>query len=54
MLSNNTSLLSEETINKLNELGIRPINTGREPLTEETALEIIEFIINDTFFKEDN
>ena len=54
MLSNNTSLLSQETLKKLNELGIRHINTGKEPLTEETALEIIELVTNDDFFKEDN
>ena len=47
MLINDTSLLSEETIRKLNKLGLIHINTGGKQLTEETALELIECLGED-------
>lgn len=42
MLINDTSLLTKETLGKLNAFELVHINTGREPLTEETALALIE------------
>ncbi len=44
MLINDTSLLTEETKQKLNEMGLVHINTGGHTLTEELALELIECI----------
>lgn len=44
MLINDTSLLTEETRKKLNATGLIHINTGGKPLTEEDALELLEFL----------
>ena len=53
MLINDTSNLTQETIDKLDQLGLRHINTGNRPLTEETALELIRMLEENPNFWEE-
>lgn len=54
MLINDTSLLTEETKEKLNATGLIHINNGGKPITEDEALALIELFSKekmDTYFK---
>lgn len=43
MLINDTSLLTKETRERLEQTGIMHIHTGGQLLTEETALELLKW-----------